>query len=216
MYRDFQLFMKRLRKRFGAGIRLYGCGEYGEKFGRPHYHVCLFNFEPPDKRLHTVRDNNKLYTSEILDSLWGMGFTLTGDVTFQSSAYVARYIMKKINGPTATTHYENVDTETGEIFKRSPEFPMMSRMPGIGKKWYEKYKSDVYPDDFVVIRGKKMRVPRFYDRQYEITDPGDYNRMKGKRLRHAKQYAEDQSPERLKVRETVQSAKTKNLKRDLD
>ena len=52
--RDFQLFMKRLRKRFpNDNIRYYHCGEYGEQLNRPHHHACLFNFDFPDKKLLT-------------------------------------------------------------------------------------------------------------------------------------------------------------------
>ncbi len=214
--RDFQLFMKKLRKKFGAGIRYYACGEYGEKFGRPHYHVCLFNFEPPDLRIFKVRDDVRLYSSDILDEIWGMGFTLTGSVTFQSAAYVARYILKKINGPDATQHYETVDLETGEIFQQKPEFTTMSRRPGIGRKWYEKYKSDIYDHDFVVLKGKKMRPPRYYDLQFEITDPNDYNRIKRDRLNNAKLHVRDQTPARLKVRETVQQARLGLLPRNVE
>ena len=66
----FQRFMKRLRKRFGSGIRFFHCGEYGEKFARPHYHACLFNFDFPDKVLYTIRDEIRLYRSAILEELW--------------------------------------------------------------------------------------------------------------------------------------------------
>ena len=47
--RDFQLFLKRLRKMFGKGVRYHHCGEYGEQLGRPHHHACLFNFNFPDR-----------------------------------------------------------------------------------------------------------------------------------------------------------------------
>jgi len=214
--RDLQLFMKRLRKEFGAGIRYYACGEYGEKFGRPHYHLCLFNFDPPDKRIHKTRKEVVLYTSEILDRIWGLGFTLTGAVTFQSAAYVARYIMKKITGPEASNHYETLCPETGQVLTKVPEFTTMSRRPGIGKEWYEKFKTDVFDHDFVVLKGKKLRPPRYYDRQYEITNPSDYNRIKRERVNNAKLHTDDQSPARLKVRETVQNARLKRLPRNLD
>lgn len=214
--RDFQLFMKRLRKHYGAGIRFYACGEYGDLKGRPHYHACLFNIEILDLKIHKIRKELKFYTSETIDTLWGMGFTLTGDVTFQSAAYVARYIMKKIHGEAATKHYETVDLSTGEIFQQKPEFTTMSRRPGIGNAWYQQFKTDVYPDDFVIMEGKKLSAPRYYDKLYEITDPGDYNRMKGQRVQNAKKHADDQTKDRLTVREKVHLAKAVRLPRTLE
>ncbi len=208
--------MKRLRFEVTQKVRFYACGEYGEKLGRPHYHICLFNFDPPDKRMFKMRDKIPVYTSEMLDRIWGKGFTLTGSVTFQSAAYVARYIMKKVNGPESTNHYENVDPETGEITKRKAEFTVMSRRPGIGKAWYEKYKSEVFDHDYVVINGKKMRPPRFYDQCYEVTDLNDYRRIKRQRVVDARQHAHDQVPSRLAVRETVQLARLIKLNRDFE
>ncbi len=37
--RDVQLWLKRLRKQTEQFIRTYYIGEYGTKFGRPHYHA---------------------------------------------------------------------------------------------------------------------------------------------------------------------------------
>ena len=111
--RDFQLFMKRLRKKYGAGIRFYHCGEYGELNKRPHYHACIFGFDFPDKRLWKVTNSgHRLYISESLDELWPFGFCTIGNVTFESAAYVARYIMKKVNGDAAADHYEWIDEDT--------------------------------------------------------------------------------------------------------
>jgi len=214
--RDFQLFMKRLRKEYGAGIRFYACGEYGELNQRPHYHTCLFNFDPGDLTLFKIRDGIRYYTSDNLDQIWKMGFTLSGAVTFQSAAYVARYIMKKINGPMSTQHYEMVDQETGQITNKIPEYTTMSRMPGIGKHWYDKFKTDVFPSDEIIINGKKVRPPRYYDQRYEITDLDNYTRIKRKRIHNAKLHAHDQTSARLKVRETVQNARLKLLPRNLD
>ena len=71
----FQKFMKRLRKRFGGGIRFYHCGEYGERTRRPHYHACIFNFDFSDKKLFKIVNNHRLYTSEQLEELWPFGFS---------------------------------------------------------------------------------------------------------------------------------------------
>lgn len=213
---DFQNFMKRLRKKYGAGIRFYHCGEYGENTFRPHYHACLFNFDFPDKILFKTSNDNRLYTSEILSELWPLGHHLIGDVTFESAAYCARYIMKKVNGEPAKDHYVNIDPETGEVFELKPEYTTMSRRPGIGSTWLQKYESDVFPDDFVVLNGKKMRSPTYYSRQYEISSPDEFRKNRGARVRNAKKHADDNTPARLKVRETVQKARLKMLPRKLE
>lgn len=170
----FQKFFKRLRKKYGEGIRFFHCGEYGERFGRPHYHACIFNHDWDDKVLWQERDDIKLYTSESLAKLWPFGFATTGELTFESAAYVARYVVKKVFGEAAKPvqadgtpgHYVYIDEVTGEVFDRKPEYVTMSRGKGIGVPWLEKYAGDVYPDDFVVLRGKKMKPPKFYDQKY--------------------------------------------------
>ena len=103
---DVQLFMKRLRKKFGKGIRYYYCGEYGEKFHRPHYHLIIFGCEFPDKILWKIERGNRLWISEDLNKLWKKGYCSIGMVTFESAAYVARYVTKKITGKQANQHYE--------------------------------------------------------------------------------------------------------------
>ncbi len=214
--RHFQLFMKRLRKYFEQPIRFFHCGEYGEKFLRPHYHACLFNVAFSDKKLFKIQNGFPLYSSAILAELWPLGYSLIGEVTFASAAYVARYIMKKINGPNAEAHYERWDPETGEIFNVLPEYTTMSRMPGLGHGWLEKYTSDVYPSDFVVLAGRKMRAPKYYDRQYELTYPSDYERIRASRVRQAKLHIDDQTPKRLATREQVKTAQISRLPRNLE
>jgi len=214
---DFQKFMKRLRKRFGhKTIRYYHCGEYGERHGRPHYHACLFGFDFPDKELFKTENGNRLYTSVIANELWPMGFVILGAVTFDSAAYVARYIMKKVTGKNAAEHYLSVDADTGEIFERKPEYVTMSRRPGIGKGWYDKYKTDIFPTDEVIVRGKKMRVPRYYSNQYEIENPDEYKKIYLNRLTKAKALCKDATYDRLQVRETCQKARMMLLIRKLE
>lgn len=214
--RDFQLFMKRLRKRFGKGIRFFHCGEYGEKFGRPHYHCIIFNLDFPDKVLWKEYNGTKLYRSKILEELWPYGYSSIGAVTFESAAYVARYILKKVNGDLAESHYSSCP-KTGEVFTRKPEYTTMSRRPGIAKKWFDKYCADVFPSDEVILRdGVRMRPPKYYDSQYEIVSPDDLARVKSERKRKALKYSSDNTPARLKVREQCQLSKMSLLPRIID
>lgn len=227
----FQRFMKRLRtflsrntfdsqsrryvplkKKFWIKdppqVRYFHCGEYGEKLGRPHHHACLFNLDFRDKILWKVRDGNRLYRSPALETLWPWGFSTIGDVTFESAAYVARYVVKKITGKMAEGHYNG----------KKPEFVTMSRGGkgghGIGHGWLQKFTDDIYPADVVYVRGKTCKVPKYYDRCYELTNPKEYGTLRGNRVREA-QANPDNAPRRLEARWRVQEAKAQQLKRTL-
>lgn len=81
-------FVKRLRRRIerqgvSGKIRYYGVGEYGDKFGRPHYHLIIFGLKPEDFHLVNLS--------------WNMGLVdvqkpLSAE---QCSNYVAGYVTKK-------------------------------------------------------------------------------------------------------------------------
>lgn len=226
-YEDFQLFMKRLRKRYtGKTIRFYMAGEYGESFDRPHFHACIFGHDFEDKKVFKrTSTGSTLYTSKILEELWPHGYSSIGDVNFESAAYVARYIMKKQTGKARLDekgnlidpeqHYEFCDLETGELIKRTPEFNKMSLKPGIGQAWFDKYMSDVYPADQVVVRGKKCRPPRFYDGKFKKLFPDTFDDIQYARELEGRSRFEDNTLERLAVKEKVALAKLSLLKRKL-
>lgn len=215
-YGAFQLFMKRLRKRYNQKeIRFYMCGEYGEKGDRPHYHIILFNHQFEDIQLFkTTPAGNKLFTSEILNSLWPYGFCTIGEVNFETAAYTARYIMKKVNGKDNMT-YAVPDRETGEILYKEKEFNHMSLKPGIGAKWLEKWQSDVFPHDFVVINGKKIKPPKYYTQKYKKNHPEEYEELQYQRELEAKKHSKDNTAERLLVKEVVLKAKLNQNRREL-
>lgn len=214
---DWQLFAKRMRDHvryhYKRKFKFYHCGEYGDRYGRPHYHAIIFGFDFPDKKYKRVNSNgDRIYVSETLTKLWGYGQCEIGSVTYQSAAYVARYILKKITGEDAVAYYGD----------RKPEYTTMSN--GIGKKWFEKYGRDVFPNDFVVHDGKKHRVPRFYDNLYELM-PHDIPsvlamtakmRLKVKRKKAGAKHAADNTPERRRTREKVQLERLKKLKREVE
>ena len=171
---EFQKFMKRLRKKFGNNIRYFHVGEYGEQNRRPHYHALLFGLNFSDKELFRKSNGVSLYTSKDLQKLWPFGFSTIGDVTFESAAYCARYCLKKINGDEKESHYTYTCPETGEVITINQEYATMSRgnnfppgdsrhSRGIGYSWFQKYKTDVFPHDYVVVRDKlKVSPPKYY------------------------------------------------------
>lgn len=219
--RDYQLFLKRLRKRIGH-FRFFLCGEYGDVDRRPHYHALLFGKDFSDRVFHGYNKNgDPLFISKILENEWGNGFCTVGDATFESAAYVARYAMKKVNGERAATHYQWVHPLTGEIVQQMPEFLRMSRggrtgQGGIGSGWLAKFRRDVYPDDFIILpNGHKCKPPRWYDAVLERDDPKLHREMVRRRKLAAKSRAADNTPARLRVRSRVLDAKLKRLKRSL-
>lgn len=144
-----------------------------------------------------------------------MGHSVIGDVTFESAAYCARYVTKKVTGYAADLHYCWQDA-SGNWRWRRPEYSTMSRGRAIGRGWLETFRGDIWPGDFVVVRGAKMRPPRAYDRFYELIDPADFKRVKRARILGGKGHAEDNTPRRLKDREKVQEARFALLKRELE
>lgn len=214
--RDYQLFMKRLRERFGSGIRFYHCGEYGEGTNRPHYHACLFNFDFPDKVLESVdKAGYHHWSSVALGELWTCGLHDIGSVTFESAAYVARYIMKKTLGKDAADRYDRM-SYYGEVQRLEPEYTTMSRRPGIGRDWYDEFHKDAFPSDFLVCRGMRMRPPRYYEELLKLNVPQMHVSVKRKRKSKARRHVEDQTPARLRDREIVTEARVKRLNRKLE
>lgn len=212
--RDLQLFLKRLRK--VQPFRFYGCGEYGDRNSRPHYHLLLFNFPCHDR--YAWRKSNtgfQLYRSPGLEQVWGLGNVEVGDVSFESAAYCARYAMKKYTGSDAGKVREILDVETGEVVTRAHEFARMSLRPGIGFEWYSRFSGDMYPRGFVVSRGQKCKIPKYYDAKFKLQNPVAYEILAAERLRQADVHFADSSPRRLRDREQVEQSKASFLKRSL-
>ena len=214
-YADFQKFIKRLRKRLGR-FRFYMCGEYGEDFDRAHFHACIFGTSFPDRTLWKKTPSGSiLYRSRLLESCWPFGFSSVGEFSFESAAYVARYCMKKVTGVASQSHYEIVDDCTGEIISRTPEFTRMSLKPGIGGGWIDKYHSDVFPVDFVVMNGVEASVPKYYSRRFEKSNPMEFLPVRIAREFEAFSNAYDSTPARLAVREQVTQARLSSFHRSL-
>lgn len=205
--REIQLFMKKLRAFLSPKkVRFLACGEYGSQLDRPHYHLLIFGYDFPDCELFFVsKAGEKVYRSPELEKLWTKGFSTVGDVTFESAAYVCRYVLKKVNGDIAESHYGG----------RQPEFLLMSRRPGIGGDWIKKYSTDVYPKDYLTIRnGVKCHPPRYYDRMYELNHgDGALSVIKDKRKEYAAKNKRSES--RLLNMENWQKNVASRLKREL-
>lgn len=132
--RDFQLFMKKLRKRNSVPLRYYTVGEYGTRTLRPHYHSIMFNL---DQSL-AVR----------LSEVWEKGTCFVGDVQPASVNYVTKYVI-------------NAALDYGG---REPPFSLMSRRPGIGASYLATHREWHRADfrNYTQVNGKLGRLPRYY------------------------------------------------------
>lgn len=217
--RDHQLFVKRLLRRlrdYGPiePIRFLMCGEYGEKNSRPHYHYILFGYDFPDKKLWAKRNGYSTYRSSLLEELWPYGHSEIGECNFETIAYVARYVTKKITGELADEHYRRT-LPNGIHYWLQPEFNAMSRNPGIGNKWIQKYESSVYPHDRVIVNSKAAKPPRYYDEQLKKRDPEAYEALKATRNAR-KPKPENEHPDRLRAGEAITRARQSLTKRPLE
>lgn len=204
----WQRFAKRLRKSHGP-FRFLHCGEYGETTLRPHYHAIIFghDFSEDSILLPGTKQNHPLRISASLTTKWHYGFHTIGQVTFDSASYVAKYTTKRLTGPQGKNAIERVDPTTGECWEVKPEYATMSRNHGLGYTWFEKYCSDIYPQNYVVLHGQKFKPPAYYDKLLEERDPELHQKMKQKRRDQLRLHPEDLTPDRLEVRETVCEAR---------
>lgn len=240
--KEAERFIRRLRyniekdTRFGCEpkkIRYYMVGEYGEickkcgfsypvcmkkgcrkfdpKIGRPHYHAVIFNHQFGDRKtLRTIRKRNTtdyiVYRSGELESLWKKGFSTTTEVNERTTAYIARYVTKKVNGKEKEReHYEG----------KNPEFAIMSKNPAIGKEWFDKYRTDIFPKGYCYINGKSYPAPRYYFDLWKRIDPNAAFKYQKERRKKAEE-SEYEDSMRGYHKEKHRSLITRSLTRDYE
>lgn len=219
--RDLQLFLKRLRKQqafdFDNKIRFYACGEYGSKTFRPHYHLIVFGLHLDDLIQNGQNELGQPYfISKTIGELWTYGFHSVAPMTWETCAYVARYVTKKQYG-------ENADIY--EQLAITPEFSTMSRKPGIARQFYDGNKEKIYDTDEIFISlgdkgSRKVKPPRYFDKLFDIDYPDDCAIIKENRKMIAENLAKVKDNltslsylEQLEVEELYKKEQTKILKR---
>lgn len=170
--RDWQLFAKRLRKKFGR-FRYFTVGEYGGRGLRPHFHAVVYGLDfARDREFWKLTpEGYPLYRSKALTDTWAKGDAVIGTFTPQAASYVAKYVQK---GDQRGKTLVRVDPVTGQCWDVRAEFATMSRRPGIGRGYFDAWRREVYQHDSVVVDGAERPVPRYYDRLLKDADPEAY------------------------------------------
>lgn len=214
---DYQLFMKKLRKKYGNGIRFFHCGEYGEQNLRPHYHSLIFghDFRQPTETNKVKKFKGKgkypLFTSSDLTDIWGQGHCTVGELNFDTASYTARYVTKKIKGDATKINITN----DGSVTKINDVYCTMSRNHGIGYARYHHLQKNngIYPNDFIVNgNGIKMKPPRYFDQLYEKDFPEEFAKIKEKRKEHLDFVDQNPRDPKYKRLKTIEEAKILSLK----
>lgn len=229
--RDWQLFAKKLRqhmvrmqrkrerelglnKKPPARFRFFQVGEYGDDQLRPHYHALIFGYDFSEDRIQCRDETGKTYfKSPSLDKIWSYGLTDIRPITTETVNYVCKYVTKKMTGPRKDSWLDRIDAQTGELVRVYPEFATMSRNPGLGARWYDKFKNDVYPDNFVVLKGKQKPVPKYYNRRLKQQDPELHQVVNAKAQEEAKKRIGETTPERRQVKEKIARANQRATRR---
>lgn len=143
--KDLQDFWKRLRKK--RKVRYFACGEYGDTFGRPHYHAIIYGVSPKEK--------------DLIEETWQKGQVHLGTVTEDSCQYVAKYMTKKLRG-------KSLEKALSEDPNFQNEFVLMSRRPGIGGDLDADMVKFIKENGFVYRKGFKSALPRYYKDKYDV------------------------------------------------
>lgn len=153
-YSHIQRFLKRERKRLAKPLRFFVAGEYGDITGRAHWHMALFGEDYSSTRRPY---DSVLFEDDGLTKSWSHGQVLIGKLEYDSAAYVASYVTKKLAGKSGYV----VDPETGEII-RSPEMARMSLKPGLGYDYFRKYYDEIIRTGMIYVSGKRVPIPRYF------------------------------------------------------
>lgn len=138
-------------------LKNYYCGEYGDKFGRPHYHAIVFGTEFAHKGnwwIHHYEGDKPVWTSDELIDLWPFGLPTVDIVTEADAGYVAGYVKKKI-------FYDPM-----QYFKEYGccVFPYSHQSQGIGYDYYVRNRDNNLFDENLRFRmkGVSYTMPRFF------------------------------------------------------
>jgi len=202
-----QKFWKRLRKKMGK-LSYFAVGEYGDNTQRPHYHACVFGHAFIDERIIIREQPTLLWTQEQLRQAWGKGNVSVGALTYDTAAYTAGYVTKKIG---KERRYTRVDPLTGELIEVEQPRAYMSLNPAIGRGWLEKYGKQVYDQDRVIIGGKPTKPPKYYDQWLGKRNEEKLKKIQESRKSKARKLSKEQTRARARNAHARAKSRSKSI-----
>lgn len=165
------------RERGKTGIKYLACGEYGTKNQRPHYHIIFFDCPFESKDFYNARliEHEYYWQNKIIEKYWTKGISNVSEASWNTIAYVARYVTKKAYGDQA----EDERAAKGQI----AEFIRVSK--GIGKDYWDKNKEKILQTDSITIKNGKgvhqCKPPKYFTRLLKKENEELYKTVRVKR-----------------------------------
>lgn len=138
---DLHRYLDKIRHQLDLDYAYYVCGEYGDKFNRPHYHAIFFGL---DYQLH----------KSFFEKSWKLGSVKVLPLTSKAFNYVTKYVT------SSNSQDDSLYFDYGII----PPFHKYSR--GLGSQYFLKYRDDIETKGYFVLDGRKIVVNRYYFNKY--------------------------------------------------
>lgn len=211
---------ERTSKAENVSFRFFACGEYGDRSFRPHYHLIIFGLILDSSDLVFYKKSEidySYYNVPWIQDVWKKGYVVVAPATWETCAYTARYVMKKQKGSGKALY---------DLYNFAPEFTLMSRKPGIGRKFFDDRGAAIFDTDYISVGtkdgSKKIYPSRYYKRLFDQIDPERYEDWKNMRLdvyedvRKAKACLSSKKfLDQLETEEAAKEAAIKSLKRSI-
>ena len=154
-YTNFvKMIRQQLRRDYGKVIKLsiIGCGEYGDRSGRPHYH-CVVHGIPITWRKGLPG------IIKVIEEKWRFGFSYVKPCNGTVAGYVTKYSVKNLN--KSRDCYRALGVE--------PPFRCYSQ--GIGLRYFECNQERIRREGFCRDGRFKVSIPRYFkDRFFSFQD----------------------------------------------
>lgn len=203
IFRDFQLFMKRLRKKIKRPVRYIVSSEYGTNFQRPHFHCILFGYSPRDQVYHsTTSKGSRIYRSAELEALWTYGYSSIGQANEATAFYIASYALSSSKHEVQLADGEIIDVQ---------DTMKASKNPAIGLEFFKKY----YLYEIERCRQDKTVLPRYYEKklsEFDIDNFEVYQNYKLELLGNRSQYSKYASVVNYRSKNKMDSPEFRQLK----
>lgn len=208
-YSMLQNFWKRLRKRYGKGIKYFSCGEYGSHSGRPHFHALIYNLP----LLHNGKDFYEWYRKKLQD-IWPFGFLSLAPVNDNRLGYITKYIIKDDNDKRMFAEFgiepprlflsrgigDGLEKNITGEFRFISQFGSISKIP---RRFLEKLKRDDLQAYYKVISERR--------KHFDAVAENEFKRFGGKVFESRNQWLNRLALEEIQSRKLYKRSKKQIL-----